>query len=50
MNIHKNARLTVLRRIEMVGNIVEGRFGTAEAAAEAGVSLPTARKWLGCRA
>ena len=47
MNTHKNARLTFVRRIEMVRAIVEHRLTPAEAAAEAGVSLPTARKWLG---
>lgn len=47
MNIHKNARLTLARRIEMVSGLVEGRLTPAEAAAEAGVSQPTARKWLG---
>lgn len=47
MNIHKNARLTLARRIEMVRRIVEDKLTPAEAAAEAGVSEPTARKWLG---
>jgi transposase InsO family protein len=47
MNIHKNARLTFTRRIEMVRRIVEDKLTPAEAAAEAGVSEPTARKWLG---
>ncbi|MGH8764664.1 MAG: IS481 family transposase [Burkholderiales bacterium] len=47
MNIHKNARLTLARRIEMVKSIVERGLTPAEAAAEAGVSHPTARKWLG---
>jgi transposase InsO family protein len=47
MNIHKNARLTLARRIEMVRTIVEDKLTPAEAAAEAGVSEPTARKWLG---
>ena len=47
MNIHKNARLTLVRRIEMVGSIVDRGLTPAEAAAEAGVSAPTARKWLG---
>ncbi len=47
MNIHKNARLTYLRRIEMVRCIVDQGLTPAEAAAEAGVSEPTARKWLG---
>jgi transposase InsO family protein len=47
MNIHKNARLTLIRRIEMVRSIVERGLRPAEAAAEAGVSEPTGRKWLG---
>jgi transposase InsO family protein len=47
MNIHKNARLTLARRIEMVRSIVDLGLTPAEAAAEAGVSPPTARKWLG---
>lgn len=36
MNIHKNARLTLARRIEMVQDITVR-----------GLSAPTARKWLG---
>jgi transposase InsO family protein len=47
MNIHKNARLTLARRIEMVQGIVERGLTPAEAAAEVGVSEPTGRKWLG---
>ena len=47
MNIHKNARLTFARRIEMVRSIVEQGLTPVQAAAEAGVSAPTARKWLG---
>jgi transposase InsO family protein len=47
MNIHKNARLTLARRIEMVRRIVKDKLTPAGAAAEAGVSVPTARKWLG---
>jgi transposase InsO family protein len=47
MNIHKNARLTLARRIEMVQSIVERGLTPAAAAAAAGVSAPTARKWLG---
>ena len=47
MNIHKNARLTFVRRCEMVRNISERRLTPAAAALEAGVSAPTARKWLG---
>ena len=47
MNIHKNARLTLARRIEMVRSMVERQVKPAQASAEAGVSAPTARKWLG---
>jgi transposase InsO family protein len=47
MNIHKNARLTLARRIEMVHGMVDRGLTPAEAAAEAGVSQPTTRKWLG---
>lgn len=47
MNTHKNARLTFVRRLEMVKMITEGGLTPAEAAAEAGVSPPTARKWYG---
>jgi len=46
MNTHKNARLTFVRRMEMVKAITQGGLTPAEAAAEAGVSPPTARKWL----
>jgi transposase InsO family protein len=47
MNIHKNARLTLIRRSELVGDM--SRHGlTAELAARAyGVTPPTARKWFG---
>ena len=47
MNTHKNARLTYARRIEMVQDIVERHLTPAAAAAAAGVSVPTVRKWLG---
>ena len=47
MNVHKNARLTFVRRLEMVRGVLERRLTTGEAVAEAGVSDPTARKWLG---
>jgi len=47
MNTHKNARLTFIRRLEMVKAIILGGLSQAEAAAEAGVSSPTARKWYG---
>jgi transposase InsO family protein len=47
MNIHKNARLTLARRIELVRMVVDQNVTKAEAAHEARVSEPTARKWLG---
>jgi len=47
MNIHKNARLTLARRIEMVQDITEHGLNACEAAQAHGVSAPTARKWLG---
>jgi len=45
MNIHKNARLTYLRRLEMVQDITERGLATSDAAANHGVSAVTARKW-----
>jgi transposase InsO family protein len=47
MNHHKNARLTFARRLEMVRQMTEHLLTPAAAAAAAGVSEPTARKWLG---
>jgi transposase InsO family protein len=47
MNTHKNARLTFVRRLEMVKSIVDRGLTPASAAAEAGVREPTGRKWLG---
>lgn len=47
MNTHKNARLTYLRRLEMVQDIVSRGMSASDAAATAGVSAGTARKWLG---
>ena len=47
MNTDKNARLTYLRRLEMVKDISEGGLSVSEAAARQGVSGVTARKWLG---
>lgn len=47
MNTHKNARLTFIRRQEMVRDIVEQGMTPVMAAAVHGVSAPTARKWLG---
>lgn len=47
MNTHKNARLTYLRRLEMVQDITLRGMCAADAGAAAGVSAVTARKWLG---
>ncbi len=47
MNTHKNARLTYLRRLEMVQDITQRGVAASEAAARQGVSAVTARKWLG---
>jgi transposase InsO family protein len=45
MNTHKNARLTYLRRLEMVQDIIERGLAASEAAAKQCVSAVTARKW-----
>ena len=45
MNTHKNARLTYLRRLEMVQDITERGVSASEAAVAHGVSAVTARKW-----
>jgi transposase InsO family protein len=47
MNIHKNARLTLVRRVEMVRDIVERDLTVTAAAERHQVSVPTVRKWLG---
>ena len=47
MNTHKNARLTYLRRVEMVQHITQRGLPASDAAAKQGVSAVTARKWLG---
>ncbi len=47
MNSHKNARLTYVRRIEMIQDITQRGLSVPQAAAAHGVSAPTARKWLG---
>jgi len=45
MNTHKNARLTYLRRLEMVQDITERGMSASDAAVKQGVSVATARKW-----
>lgn len=47
MNIHKNARLALARRIEMVQDITMHGLSACAAAQAHGVGAPTARKWLG---
>jgi transposase InsO family protein len=47
MNTHKNARLTFARRMQLVHSILDQQLDPAVAAAQQGVSAPTARKWLG---
>ena len=47
MNIHKHARLTYARRLEMVEQMIELSWSASDAAAKHGVTPVTARKWLG---
>ena len=47
MNIHKNARLTFARRIELVRDVVDKGFTPCTAGAVHGVTGTSARKWLG---
>jgi transposase InsO family protein len=47
MNVHKNARLTFARRLEMVLDIIVKGFTPCTAAAVHGVTEASARKWLG---
>ncbi len=47
MNTHKNARLSFARRVEMIQDITQRGLGVCAAAANHGVTVSTARKWLG---
>lgn len=47
MNTHKRARLTFVRRLERVQQMMDPGLSAPEAAALHGVSPPTARKWFG---
>lgn len=47
MNVHKNARLTFARRMELVSDVMECRLTPGAAALGYGVSVPTVRKWVG---
>ncbi|AMX95493.1 MAG: IS481 family transposase [Mesorhizobium sp.] len=46
MNIHKNARLTPLRREEMALSVIEGAFSKAHAARVYGVSAKIVARWV----
>ncbi|WDI14807.1 leucine zipper domain-containing protein [Bordetella pertussis] len=46
MNTHKHARLTFLRRLEMVQQLIAHQVCVPEAARAYGVTAPTVRKWL----
>jgi len=46
MNIHKNARLTPLRREEMALAVMEGGFSKADAARTYGVSAKIVARWV----
>lgn len=46
MNIHKNARLTPLRREEMALSVIEGRLSKAQAARTYGVSANIVARWV----
>ena len=47
MNIHKNARLTPIRREEMALSVIAGRLSKAQAAWEYGVSAKIVSRWTG---
>lgn len=47
MNIHKNARLTFIRRVEMVNDVIHGKLAVGQVAAHCEVSETTVRKWVG---
>lgn len=47
MNMHKNARLTWMRRIEMVDEVIRARAKVSSVAMRFGVSATTVRKWVG---
>ena len=47
MNIHKLARLTFIRRVEMVEDVLKSRLSASHVAQLYDVSVPTVRKWVG---
>jgi transposase len=46
MRLHANARLSLIRRRELVFEVIEGGRALTEAAEAAGVSARTAAKWV----
>jgi transposase InsO family protein len=46
MNIHKNARLTPVRREEMARDVIQGRLSKASAAQAFGVSAKVVARWV----
>ena len=46
MNIHKNARLTPLRREAMALSVIEGALSQAQAARTYGVSAKVVARWV----
>lgn len=47
MNTHQHARLTFLRRLEMVQQLLAKQLSVCQAARSYSVTAPTVRKWLG---
>ena len=47
MNVHKNARLTFARRMELVTEVLERAITPCVAARAYGISVPSVRKWVG---
>jgi hypothetical protein len=47
MNVHKNARLTFARRMELVIGVLEGGLSLGSATSAYGISVPSVRKWVG---
>jgi transposase len=46
MNIHKNARLTPLRREEMALAVIEGTLSQAQAALKFAVTAKIVKRWV----
>lgn len=46
MNVHKNARLTLVRRLELVTAVFESKLSIGAVAVDAAVSVTTVRKWI----